>query len=401
VSSFQYTAVDASGQRLDGTLDVTGRSVALQQLRQRGLTPVSVEAVEDQAKSSASQGRKFTRRQAEDFCRELGHLLSAGIPMSRALGILCRQARNGNLEVLQAIHDEVTGGSTLADSMARHPRAFTRVQVAMVQAGEAGGFLSVVLGQIADFQSRERDLKGRVRGALAYPTVLVVVSVGVLVFLLQFFIPKFSAMFESLGGSLPLLTRIVVGISELVVHHGPATLMVLVVGVLVLRRLLQTDANRLRWQRGVLASPLIGTIVARLALVRFCRMLGTLIHSGVPLVAALRVAKEALGNDVLAEAMTRALDDVVRGRSLSRSLASCAQLFPLSVVEMLGVAEEAGRLDEELQRLANVYETELDRDLHLAVSVAEPLVLFVMAGLIGTIVIGMLLPIFSLQDLIR
>ena len=400
MTAFVYTAVDESGQKVQGRLTAAGRAAALQQLRGDGLTPVRVTAAEE-GQRDEGRGGSLSRRRTESFCRELGHLLAAGIPMSRALRILRRQSSGRSSGVLAAIHDDVTGGMQLAQAMARHPRSFTRVQAAMVQAGEEGGFLDVVLGQIADFQAHERDLRGRIRAALAYPAVLMTVATGVVIFLLWYFIPKFSAMFTAMGGRLPWLTRAIVAVSDAVVQHGLVVLLVLVTAVLVARWLLRTDAGRLAWQRAVLRLPVIGSILARLAMVRFCRMLGTLVAAGVPLVASLRVASQAIGNRVLHEAVAGSIGQVVKGGSLSRSLQSCPRLFPLAVIETLAVAEEAGRLDTELKRLADVHETELNRSLQLAVSLAEPLLLFVMAGLVGTLVIGMLLPIFSLQDLIR
>jgi type II secretory pathway component PulF len=271
----------------------------------------------------------------------------------------------------------------------------------MVRAGEAGGFLDVVLAQIADFQARERDLGGRIKNALAYPAVLAVVATGVMVVMLTYFIPKFSTMFEDMGGSLPALTRWIVAASDLLIHRGLYLLAGLIVAIMLIRRGIKSPGGRMRVERLMLRMPGIGLVVSRLALVRFSRMLGTLLAAGVPLVASLRVAAEALGNQVLSQAMHTAIEDVVRGRSLARSLQGCGQLFPLSVTETLAVAEEAGRLDKELIRLAGVYEFELDRQLRLMVALAEPAMLFVMAGLVGTIVIGMLLPIFSMQELIK
>jgi type II secretory pathway component PulF len=401
---FAYVAVDAKGRKVTGTLEASGKSPALAQLRTQGLTPVRVgpaRASSGKSTAVATGNKPLRRRQAEDFCRELGHLLTAGISMSRALRLLAGQQAGPAPETLKAIHDDVTGGATLAEAMARQEGSFSRVQIAMVQAGEAGGFLDVVLGQIADFESRQRDLRTRIRGALAYPTVLVIVAAGVILFLLHFFIPRFSAMFDQMGGKLPLLTRGVVAVSQVVVDHGLASLLVIAVGVVLLRRWIQSETGRRKWQQLALSAPILGRISARLALVRFSRMLGTLLGSGVALVASLRVARQALGNQVLADTMTESIEDVVRGKSLAGSLRRCDKLFPASVVEMLAVAEEAGRLDQELQRLAEVYEKQLDSQVNLAVSLAEPAVLFLMAAIVGTVVIGMLLPIFTLQELIQ
>ncbi len=401
MASFAYMAVDAQGRKVQGTLDAEARPAAARLLRQRGLTPVSLAAAESVRPAAVQGARGLSRRAAEDFCRELANLLAAGIAMSRALAILVRQARPAHVATLQAIHDEVAGGESLATALRHAGGSFSAVQTAMVQAGETGGFLDVVLAQIAEFQSRERDLRGRIRSALAYPAVLATVAAGVLVFLLTYFIPKFSTMFAELGGQLPALTQAVVAVSQMVIRHGPVLAVLAVAGAMVFRHQMRRPAMRGRAQQALLACPGVGTVAARLALVRFTRMLGTLLGAGVGLVASLRVAREALGNPVLADAVGRGIDDVVGGRSLSGSLQACPQLFPPSVIATLAVAEEAGRLDQELLRLADVYDKELDRQLRLLVSLAEPLLLFLMAGLVGTVVIGMLLPIFSLQDLIR
>jgi type II secretory pathway component PulF len=322
--------------------------------------------------------------------------------MIRALNILCREASHaGAKKQWNAIHDDVAGGLSLAEAMAKWPRSFPPVHVAMVRAGETGGFLDVVLMQIADFQSRQRSLKSRIRSAFAYPAVLGVLAVGVVIFLLTYFIPRFSMIFLDFGAALPALTRAIVALSKAVLDYGLlGAVGVLAVGLLV-RRVLKSPSGRRLAERATLRLPGVGVAVARFALVRFCRMLGTLLGAGVPLVTSLRVAREAIGNETLADTVHHAIEQVQQGKPLARSLADNEKLFPASVVEMIAVAEETGRLDVELKRLALVYEEELDRRLRMLVSLAEPALLFVMAAIVGTIVVGMLLPVFTLQELIR
>jgi type IV pilus assembly protein PilC len=223
----------------------------------------------------------------------------------------------------------------------------------------------------------------------------------VLIFLMTYFIPRFSGIFDDYGSALPWLTRMIVGASELLVSYGIVLLVVVVLATLLLLRSLRTESGRRAMEQAVLQMPGIGKVIARFALVRFCRMLGTLLGAGVPLVASLRVAREAIGNQVLADAVAHATEAVQRGESLARSLAVAPRLFPPSVVEMVMVAEETGRLDKELVRLAGTYETELDRNLRMLVSLAEPVLLIAMAAIIGTVVVGMLLPVFTLQDMIQ
>jgi type II secretory pathway component PulF len=208
-------------------------------------------------------------------------------------------------------------------------------------------------------------------------------------------------MFAEFGGSLPALTRHIVAVSEILVKYWLVLVLGIAAVVFAVQRMLADVQGRRTMEGLLLRAPLFGTGMARFALVRFCRMLGTLAGAGVPLIAALRVAKEAIGNQVLADTVSSAIESVQKGNPLARSLEGCRLLFPASVIEMVCVAEESGRLDQELVRLAGAYEAELDRHLKMMVALAEPLLLFVMAVLVGTVVIGMLLPIFNLQELIR
>ena len=401
---FTYTALDEGGRETKGEVSADTRVTAMSRVSERGLHVVSV-ALRNSggAKESPVRGTgRVSPARVESFTRELANLLAAGVPLSRALSILCREAANPAAgSQWLAIHDDVVGGAALADALARWPRSFAPVYVAMVRAGETGGFLDVVLSQIADFRSREKDLLGRVKAALVYPLVLAVLATVVLVYLLTFFIPRFSSIFAQFGGALPWLTRAIVSASEVVSRYGVVIVIAGVLFFLAARRVVASDAGRRHIEGILLGAPLLGLVIGRFALVRFCRMLGTLLSAGVPLVSSLKVAKEAIGNQTLADALGHAVEEVQRGRPLARSLECAPQLFPPSVVEMVAVSEESGRLDKELVRMADAYESELDRRLRMLVALVEPALLFVMAGLIGTVVIGMLLPVFTLQELIR
>jgi type II secretory pathway component PulF len=432
---FTYRAVDRSGKSATGTMTAENKGSAFDQLAARGLSPIAVEEQgakangngrlsrmfgNGQAASSPSSGSrqdgfekaaavgpppaatKVSQAALESFTREMANLLAAGLPLSRALSLLKREASQPSAKrVWSQIHDDVVGGEALADAMAHWPRVFSTVYVAMVRAGEQGGFLHVVLQQIADFRVREADLKGKVKAALIYPLVLACVAVGVLAFLLTFFIPKFSGIFAEFGADLPLLTRIIVAASTLVTKYGLFVLIAVIFAAIGLKRYSATENGRRFIERTILKTPALGRVMARFGLVRFSRMLGTLVGSGVPLVSALRTAKEALGNQTLADTVAHAIDEVQRGAPLSRSLAVSPILFPPSVVEMVAIAEETGRLDKELIRLSVSYESDLDRQLRMLVSLAEPLILIVMAAVIGTVVVGMILPVFMMQDLVK
>lgn len=403
---FTYKAVDAGGRENAGTLTADSRSAAMDQVMRLGFTPVLVKESRSNdaapvAKSVAANG-KVSQTLVEGFTRGLANLLAAGVPLSRALNITIREASNPVARAQwTAIHDDVVGGTALADSLAKFHRTFPPVYVAMVRAGEMGGFLEIVLGQIAEFQAREQDLKGKVKAALVYPAVLGAVATMVLIFLLTFFIPRFSQIFKDMGGQLPWLTLVIVGLSDAILKYGFYMLGAVVLIYFGIARALQTEGGRRAMEKATLSAPMLGMVVARFALVRFSRMLGTLLGSGVPLIAALKVSKEAIGNQILSDTVERAIEDVQKGASLSKSLSVSAKLFPPSVTEMVAVAEETGRLDKELMRMSGSFEVELDRQLRMLVALAEPILLFFMAGMIGTIVVGMLLPIFNLQEMIH
>jgi type II secretory pathway component PulF len=338
----------------------------------------------------------------ENFTRLLSSLLAAGVPFSRALVILHREAAEPVAKAKwKEIHDLVIDGMSLSNAMAKSPETFPRVYVAMVEAGETGGFLDVVLAQIADFQAREKEMTGKVMTALMYPAILLVLATGVLVFLLVFFIPRFQLVFQGFNAELPLITQIIVGASDLVRNYGLFLLAIAVIAFLSLRSWFQSAKGRRAWEGMILKAPTVGPLIAQFAMARFCRMLGTLLGAGVPLINALNVARRSIGNQILVDAVSESIDRVKEGKALGASLAQNRTLFPGAIVEMISVAEESGKLDAELLRLAATTESDLDRQLKAAVALAEPLMLFLIAALVGTIFIGMVIPIFSLQDHIK
>ena len=403
----------------NGTTDAANRPEALRAIEALGLRPVHLNEARGRGgrpvppageASDRSQGlpgfslgaSHVSSEELENFIRLLSSLLAAGVPLSRALTILGKEASSPVAAAKwQEIHGLVVDGMSLANAMARSPDTFPKVYTAMVEAGEAGGFLDVVLAQIADFQSREKELRSKVLTAMIYPAVLLLMALVVLTVLLVFFIPKFQKVFTSVKGALPLITRIIIGASDLLRSYGLVVAVGVVLGAFFLRTWFLSPAGRRVWEGLTLKAPVVGPLSARFAMARFCRMLGTLIGADVQLVQALNVARRSIGNQILVDAVARSIDQVQQGGRLGQSLAECPTLFSGSVMEMISVAEESGRLDVELIRIANVTESELDRRLKTAVALAEPLLLFLIAGFIGFIFIGMLLPVFSLQDHIK
>ncbi len=440
MSRFSYKAMQRDGVLTEGVLDAGNRHEAMRQVEHLGLKPIRLTeaangvgrnepagpvapgpapAIAGRAGSATANGagghhplaslqsalglkEKISARVLENFTRLLSSLLAAGVPFSRALSILHREATVPAAKAKwKEIHDLVIDGMSLSDAMARSPETFPRVYVAMVEAGETGGFLDVVLAQIADFQAREKDIKSKVVSALTYPLILLVLAVGVLIFLMVFFIPRFQLIFKSFNADLPLLTQLIVQMSQAVRDYGLYVGGAALVAVLSLRSWFKSAGGHRAWEGLVLRLPAVGPLLAQFAMARFTRMLGTLLGAGVPLISALNVARRSIGNQILVDAVSESIDRVKEGKALGTSLAKNHTLFPSAVTEMISVAEESGRLDAELLRIANVTEGDLERELKTAVSLVEPLMLFLIAGLIGTIFIGMVYPIFSLTDHIK
>ena len=400
---FKYKATDEKGNSVSNTMVASSRDAAIDSLFSQGLSPseVSENDATAQKRTLRFSGR-ITRNDIEKYTRELGNLLASGLSLSRALKIIGRETSKPAAKKLWSdVHDNVANGTSLADSFRRWPKCFSTIYIAMVQAGETGGFLELVLGQIADFRSREQDLRSRVQAALIYPLILTILAIMILLFLLIYFIPRFSSIFAEFGGTLPPLTRGIVATSVFVMKYWFFIAGVIVLMILIAKSYLKRPEGKATFERVLLKMPILGSLIARFAFVRFGRMLGTLLNAGVPLLSALHVAKEAIGNKTLSNALDDAIERVRKGTPLAQSLRQCPQLFSGSNIEMISIAEESSRLGQELSRLAEVNEKELDRNLKTAVSFAEPAMLFFMAAFVGTIVIGMLLPIFNLQELIH
>jgi len=406
VPLFSYKAIDSQGHEISEKITMPSRKDVIDHLISNKFSPISVE--EQGSSTGHSSSRSFSRpgrvskSDVDAFTRELSKLLSAGVPLSRAINILSREAASEAAKKQWSdIRDSLADGSTLADSIARFPQSFSSVYVAMVRAGETGGFLDQVLNQIADFRSREQRLIGTVKTAMIYPIILAVLGTAILAFLMTYFIPKFVPIFEDFGGSLPFLTLIIVGASDIVKQYGLIILIAVITIIIGLRRLLALEEGKRFFEQVILALPVLGRITANFALVRFSRMLGTLTGAGVPLVTALKVSNESIGNQTLSDTVNQAIKKVQNGASLASSMATCPKLFPPSVIEMISISEESGGVDQGLVHIASSYEETLDRELSALVAMVEPALLFLMAIVVAVIIIGMLLPIFSLQELIH
>jgi len=401
VPDFAYTARDLSGQKVTGVISAQSQREAIAQLTGQSLFPVDVTASEADKPARLTRGRVRGQLMAATYA-QLAALLRNGVALLRSLVVLRDQTSNATLKaVLDDVHSRVEEGESLADAFARHPRTFSEMAVNMVRAGGEGGFLEDALDRVATFTEQQEELKSRTLGALAYPIFLIVVGTAVVTCLLIFFVPSFEPMFERLRerSGLPAVTEGLLGFSKFLGRWWIPLLVGVVVLAVMFRSQLATESGR-RWKDRVkLKLPLIGPIFQNLAVARFCRVLGTLLKNGVPILRSLEISSKAAGNRVISEAIDNAAGNITQGESLARPLAASGY-FPSTVVEMIAVAEEANTLDTVLVDIADGLERRTFRRLELAVRLIEPVMLLLLAGVVLLIVLALLLPILKMSSTI-
>lgn len=399
---FAYEAMAATGQRSKGTLTAQSEREAMSMLDAKGLFPVRITPVRSAAQMPR-WGRRIRGRHMAAFYAQLSDLLRSGVPLLRALDILERQSSQPALsEILREVRAKVADGTSLAEAMAHHPRAFTELAISMVRAGQEGGFLEDVLTRIADFTEHQEDLKSKVVGALAYPVFLAVVGFVVLNVLVIFFVPRFETIFKKLEekGELPVITQMLMATSHFMQRRGWILLLGGAAVIYAFRRWAATEAGRLLVDGWRLRLPGAGSIYLNFALSRFSRILGTLLHNGIPILHALNIAKDSTGNRVLTQAIEKSAENIKGGDRLAAPLAQC-RYFPRDVVEMVAVGEESNNLEKVLLDVANGLEKRTTRQLDLFVRLLEPLMLLVMAGVTLIVVAGLLLPVFKMSSTVK
>ena len=399
---FTFEAMTPAGARNNGTLTATTEREAMTILDGRGLFPLRIELAK-KTQTTGVGGKRIKARHMATFFAQLANLLRAGVPLLRSLEILQRQGSQPALiDVLREIHAKVADGTNLADAMAMHPKAFNELSVSMVRAGQEGGFLEDVLERIANFTEHQEDLKSKVIGALAYPIFLAVVGFIILQILVIFVVPKFEPIFKKLEekGQLPTLTQGLVGVSHLLQRHGIWVLLAVVAAYWAYRNWARSESGRLTVDGWRLKLPSAGTIYLNFALSRFTRILGTLLHNGIPILQALRIAKDSTGNKVLTNAIDQAAENVTAGNSLAQPLGACEH-FPRDVVEMVAVGEESNNLEKVLIDIADGLEKRTSRQLELFVRLLEPVMLLIMAGVTLLVVAGLLLPVFKMSSAVQ
>jgi general secretion pathway protein F len=394
---FQYTARETSGQQTTGVLTASSKQDALNALASQSLFPIRIDLAESTKSEQKFVSKRVSPRHLCVFYTQLADLLRSGVPLLRSLDLLSKQSVNQTLKlVLQDVRGQVADGTHLADSMRPHPKVFTELAVSMIRAGEEGSFMEDVLKRIAIFTEHQQELKNKVVGAMVYPLFLLVMGGLIVSGMLIFFVPKFEPIFERMGerGELPWATTALLSFSHFAQHYWIVGFGGMALGIFLLVQWIKTPEGHLQADKFRLKAPGLGPIVRSLAVARFCRILGTLLRNGVPILQSLRIAKDATGNIVLSEAISTAAENISEGKSLARPLEASGQ-FPEEVVEMISVGEEANNLEQVLIDVADNMERRTNRLLEMFVRLLEPALLSVMAGIILFVVIALLLPIMQ------
>lgn len=394
---FQYVARELSGRQIVGTLSAQSEREALQSLAGKSLFTVKIAPVQSTQVEQRLASRRVPPRMLTTLFSQMSDLLRAGVPLLRSIELLERQTKNQALKrVLEDVRSRVADGGRLADSMKEHPNAFNKLTVSIVHAGEEGGFLEDSLSRVAVFTEHQEELKSKVVAAMSYPLVLMVLGTIVVVGMIVFFVPGFEPMFDSMKqtGSLPWATTVLLAISNILQRWWWAVLLAIGAAIAGVQYGLGTPEGQILLDKVKLRAPGIGYVTRSLGISRFCRVLGTLLHNGVPLLQALNIAKDATGNRVLSDAIAKAAENVSSGKTLAQPLAASKQ-FPTDVLEMIAVGEEANNLENVLIGVADKMEKATNRQLDLVVRLLEPLMLVVMAGAILFLLIALMLPIFQ------
>ncbi|MDA0809467.1 MAG: type II secretion system F family protein [Planctomycetota bacterium] len=399
---FQYTARAMSGQEVKGLLTAGTETEVVSTLSARELFPLRIELAESAKSDDRLRGRRVKARDLATFFAQLSDLLRSGVPLLRSIELLQRQSRNKVLKVvLQEVRDDVANGTRLAEALRQHSNVFSELAVSMVRAGEEGSFLEDVLRRIADFTEHQEDLKGKVVGATVYPMFLTVIGGGILTIMMVWFVPKFEPVFQRLEarGELPWATTAVVTISETLANYGLVVVGLVAAAALFAVQYFKSDDGRMVLDRAKLSVPGAGRIYRSLAIARFCRILGTLLNNGVPILNSLRISKDATGNKVLSNAINDASEFISAGKSLAEPLRASGE-FPEEAVEIISVAEEANNLEKVLVDIAESMERRTYRYLELFVRLLEPAMLLVMALLILFVMLGLLLPVLQSSNVL-
>ena len=408
MSVYEYTALDEKGRESKGFVDAMSVAAARQKLREEGVYPTEINQAVDK-KDTALTGvlginlwQRVSTKDVSVFTRQLSTLLGAGIPLVPSLSVLIAQTKNQLLkQTLAQIREQVNEGKSLTQGMLNFPRIFPPFYVNMIRAGESSGTINLVLERLADFSENQQALMSKIRSALAYPIIMLFIGSAVIFLLMTFVVPKITGIFTDMHQTLPLITIVLIAISNFLKSFWWLILILLAAAIAAFKYMTTgTEAGKRLWDTAKLKIPVWGQVNRKIAIARFCRTLATLLQSGVPLLSSMEIVRNVVNNILIGEAISKASKDVEEGKGLSGPLTQSG-LFPPMVTEMVAVGEQSGTLEKMLNRVATAYETESQSDIMVMTSLLEPLMILVMGLVVGFIVISILLPIFEMNQLVR
>ncbi len=404
-ATFAYKVRDQQGQVIEGSLEADDQNLVVGKLRQMGYTPIAIE----QKTSSSLKGDvkipgfgpKVKLKDVAVFSRQFATMINSGLSLIRALAILSDQTENQELSRVAAqVRLDVERGASLSASLSRHPKVFNHLYIAMVKSGEAGGVLDSVLLRLADTIEKQVELRRKVRSAMTYPVVVLVICSVIATAMLLLIVPQFKAIYSDLGGELPLPTRILISVSDILKKFFPIVVLLGVGAFFLFRRWARSPQGKPKWDAFKLRVPVFGTLTRKAALARFSRTLAALTRSGVGILEALDIVAETSGNEVVALAVRDTQGAVKRGDTLARPLEQ-HEVFPPMVVQMISVGEETGALDEMLDKIADFYDQEVSATVDALTSLIEPMLICLMGVIVGGMIISLYLPMFNIIKLIK
>lgn len=396
MASFQWKGRDRAGQYQEGVLLADNKAAAAAVLRQQNIKVSSLRRKGREIPFLPPMPTRINTKKVALFTRQFSVMLDAGLPLVQCLEILGEQQEHPKFaQIITKVRTDVESGLSLAEAMRKHPAAFDDLYVNMVAAGESGGILDVILQRLSTYMEKTVKLKGQVKSAMIYPIAVLIIAVGVVWLILWKVIPVFAQLFLGLGGQLPTLTRIVINASNAVGAYSPYILVGIIAIVLALRAYKKTERGRRVIDGAMLRIPVIGELLRKIAVARFCRTLATLTSSGVPILESLEITAKTAGNAVIEDAVMAVRKAVEEGRTLSGPLGD-TKVFPMMVVQMINVGEQTGALDQMLSKIADFYEDEVDTAVAGLMKLIEPIMIVVLGAIIGTIVAAMYLPLYSI-----
>ncbi|HEY0561048.1 MAG TPA: type II secretion system F family protein [Frankiaceae bacterium] len=403
-TTYAYSVRDRAGKLVSGTLDAESEALVASRLRAMGYAPLSISASKQGMKRDLAipgMGKRVKLKDLAVFSRQFATMIDSGLSLLRALSILCDQTESKELaRVLGEVRKDVETGSPLSTAMGQHPKVFPPLMVNMTRAGEVGGFLDAVMLQIAKNYEAEVRLRGKIKSAMTYPVVVLVMALLMCVGMLLFVVPTFSKMFKDLGGTLPLPTRVLVALSDGLRLGAPALVVLLVALAVTYAKVKRKDSVRAVVDPMKLKVPVFGNLFRKIALSRFARNLGTMTSSGVPILQSLDIVADTTGNVVLARAIRDVQESVRTGESLSKPLEQ-HPVFPPMVVQMMAVGEDTGALDQMLLKISEFYDQEVEATTEQLTALIEPIMIGLLGGIVGAMVVALYMPIFKVFDLIK